>query len=72
MTKKTVRYEFVTGRFVFSAPTVAAPTLNPNSKNLAERLAAKATDAYARSAGGIDVTELSTSPNDIGAQCKFY
>ncbi len=61
MSKKTKR-SAVTARFAFSAPAVEAPALDPNSTNLAERLAAKATDAYARSKqDGIDVTGLSRS-----------
>lgn len=59
MNKKTKRSD-VSARFAFSGPATASPTLDPNSTNLAERLAAKATDAYARSdQEGIEVTGLS-------------
>jgi hypothetical protein len=57
MSKKSGRVEFFVGRVAFSADAVTTPKLDPNSKNLAERLAAKASDPDAL-AKGIDVTDL--------------
>jgi hypothetical protein len=58
MTKKPEHVEFGMGRVASVAGAVKAPKLDPNSKNLAERLAAKATDGRADNYG-IKLTGLS-------------
>ena len=65
MPKKNHRHELIMGRFAYSAEVASradvnskAPKLDPMSTNLAERLAAKATDGRAAK-HGINVTGLS-------------